>query len=72
MPATIIYSPQFKDRVLAKMTSDEILTKTLAAKFPDHHIEDVRGALRSLRKFGVVDYRSQRQGQTIQYFWRRV
>lgn len=55
MSATIVYAPQFKDVVLAQMDRNVISLIDLAAKFPDKHIENVRYALNTLRKFGAVD-----------------
>lgn len=49
-----------------------ILTKDLAAMFPDHHIEDVRTALRVLRRFSAADYEKITTEQGPKYLWRRV
>ena len=69
----IVFSPQFKDLVLDRLpASGEILTKDLAAFFPDHHIEDTRAALRVLRRFGAVDYRTVNTKQGPKYLWHRV
>ena len=68
----IIYAPQFKDLVLERLTNEPILTKDLAAMFPDRRIEDVRAALRSLRRFSAADYEKISTKQGPKYLWRRV
>lgn len=69
----IVFSPQFKDLVLEKIPAGgEILTKDLAAFFPDHHIEDTRTALRVLRRFGAADCRKITTKQGPKYLWHRV
>jgi len=76
MPATIVYSPQFKDVVLGHLTSEFKSTVTdLCAILPGHHRTDIQEALRALRKFGVADYKVSRlpaPGRGITYLWRRL
>lgn len=69
MPATIIYSTQFKDQVLDQMDNNDIGLAELAAKFPDKHIENIRYALTALKRFGAVDCRKvNRIGKKV--WWR--
>lgn len=68
----IVYAPQFKDLVLESLTSDYVLTKEIASRFPSHCLDDTRTALRVLRRFGAADYKKITTREGPKYLWRRV
>jgi hypothetical protein len=78
MSATIVYAPQFKDRLLEKLPygKDGALTATQIREqlFPDHISSDIRIALQVLRKFRAVDcqWTKRLDGMGREMYWWRV